>query len=78
MKSIPKCPFPLQSPAPGCVWQVRPLCPMGVHGGCSALGLEVVVAGALAGDPGAPAVTGGAGDAWLWMQPWNELGKTLV
>lgn len=40
-------------------------------------GLEVV-AGALAGDPGAPAVTGDAVGALLWQQPWNELGKTLL
>lgn len=38
---------------------------MGVQGGCLALGLEVV-AGALTGDPGAPAVTGDAVDALLW------------
>lgn len=41
----------------------------------------MVVAGALAGDqgdPGAPAVPGGAVDALLWHLPWNGLGKTLV
>lgn len=51
----------------GCPWRV--LSP-GVGG--------AVVAGALAGDTGAPAVTGDAVDALLWQLPWNELGKTLV
>lgn len=46
--------------------------------GCTWRMLGAGVAGALAGDPDAPAVPGDAVDALLWQLPWNELGKTMV